>query len=1076
MPLKPFRDWSWSAKLAVLLVGLSLLPISIVTAYTEYSARREFINDTRIRNLQQAAGSAALIGRFLDDVVGDVRILAGSPAAVEVLGANNFEMAPRLTTLMGTIRRTKHLELLEILDPTGTIVASTEPSRVGQSRATSPFFTHAIAGEAGIHEPRYLEDDRDVHIHASVPIVAEGNRIAGVAAARIRLGDIDRFVSADTNYGGFGEYGMLWDADGILLSTPAHRERRLRPLAPLSPETTDKISTEGRLGPKTATLLADAGVGGELLEAGKRRSATPTSDPHVRGTLSDGRVHATVIPVPGTRWSYAIVTPESTALAGIRAQTARNLAVALGTAMAALLLSLCATRWIGRPLSRVADAARALAAGNMTRRAGLQQRDEIGQLAQAFDAMADSLSRKDAELREYADSLERRVQERTTELTGLLAAVPDLIIKVSADGRLVDYVPAKGHEIDIPADAFIGRPITDVLPHEVSGATVAHITRALAGQDVPPHEYREIIAGIERHFEARISPSSQGSVVVLIRDITERRRTEERTRFLAGAAASLSSSLDHGSTVETLATLCVPFIADICVVDLAELGQIRCAAVAATTPEQQAIVFTSRAKYPIPVESDHPVALAARGGATLYADCSAETFRSLARSAEQMSFIEALRPRSMIVVPLPARGHTLGSMTLIRTAGSRRYSTADVALASELADRAGVALDNARLYREVQESNRLKDEFLGTVSHELRTPLNAVLGWAQVLKASGVADPAQSARALDAIERNAQAQAQLVEDLLDTSRVVSGKLRVDFTATDVARIVNAVVESFLPLAQTRGITLGLASEDDLSPIMADAARLQQVIGNLLSNALKFTPLGGRVDVAVRRTDATIEIVVADTGAGISPEFLPFVFDRFRQGDSTTTRVHGGLGLGLSIARHLVELHGGTIRAESGGDMQGATFTIVLPMRDGTARELPPASGEATPAIAGIHVLVVDDQEDARTLTEAVLSAAGATVTTAASAEDARRHIGANRPQVLLSDIGMPGEDGYALIRSIRDADERAGRPPLPCIALTAYAREDDRARALAAGYDRHLTKPIDPTELLRTIAELRSGR
>ena len=431
--------------------------------------------------------------------------------------------------------------------------------------------------------------------------------------------------------------------------------------------------------------------------------------------------------------------------------------MALGTAMVALFLSLWATRWVGRPLSRVADAARALASGDMTRRARLQQRDEIGQLADAFDTMADALARKDAELREYADSLERRVQERTTELTGLLAAVPDLIIKVSADGRLADYVPAKGHELDIPASKFIGRPLTDVLPHEVSDTMVAHITRALAGEEVAPHEYRLTIAGAERHFEARVSPSSQGSVVVLVRDITERRRTEERTRFLAGAAASLSSSLDYGSTVETLATLGVPFLADICVVDLAEHGQIRCAAVEATTPEQQAIVFTSRAKYPIPVDSsDHPVALAARGSATLYADCSADTFRSLARTPEQMSFIEALRPRSMIVVPLPARGHTLGSMTLIRTAGSRRYTRADVALATELADRAGVALDNARLYREVQESNRLKDEFLGTVSHELRTPLNAVLGWAQVLKTSGASRSAQAARALDAIERNAR--------------------------------------------------------------------------------------------------------------------------------------------------------------------------------------------------------------------------------------------------------------------------------------------------------------------------------
>ena len=1072
--MKPFRDWPWSVKLGVLFVGLSIFPIAIVTAYTEYAARREFMNDRGIRNLQQATGTAALIGRFLDDVVGDVKVLAGSPAAVEVLGAGNAEMQPRLATLMQTMRDTKRLELLKVIDTRGTVVAATESDRVGQSRAETPFFKHAIAGDARVHEPRYLDDDGDVHIHASVPVVIQGRRIVGIAAARIRLTDIDRFVSADTNYGGFGEYGLLWDDRGIVLSAPSASDRRFRPLAPLAPDAVTQIVAEAHLGPRTAQYLAQPANAGELVEAGKRRFANATADPHVSVMLQGERVYATVAPVPGTRWTYGIVTPESAAIAGVRGQTARNLAVGIGTAMIALFLALCATRWVGRPLRRVADAARALAAGDMTRRAGLPQRDEIGQLADAFDAMADSLASKDAELRVYADSLERRVQERTTELTGLLAAIPDLIFKVSPDGRLSDYVPAKGHEIDIPATEFVGRPITDVRPHEVSEAAVERIMRALAGEEIPPYEYRLTIGGVDRHFEARISPSSQGSVVVLVRDITERRRTEERTRFLAAAAASLSSSLDYGSTVETLANLSVPMLADICVVDLVEHGQIRCAAVAATTPQQQAIVFTSRAKYPVPVDSDHPVALAARGGATLYADCTADTFRSLSRSPEQLSFIEALRPRSMIVVPLPARGQTLGSMSLVRTSGSRRYVPGDVTLATELADRAGVALDNARLYREVQESNRLKDEFLGTVSHELRTPLNAVLGWAQVLKTTGAQDQTQAARALDAIERNAQAQAQLVEDLLDTSRVVSGKLRVDFIPTDVGHLVQATVESFRPQARTRGITLALSIEGDLVPILADGARLQQVVGNLLSNALKFTPLGGRVDVTVRRSDATVEIVVADTGAGIAPEFLPFVFDRFRQGDSTTTRVHGGLGLGLSIARHLAELHGGTIRAESAGDGHGATFTIVLPARVGSVTPATPA-GKAAPSIGGARVLVVDDQPDARTLMEAVLGAAGATVTTAASAEEARLRISASRPDVVLSDIGMPGEDGYALIRSIREADERAGRPRLPCVAVTAYARDDDRARALAAGYDRHLTKPIAPAELLRTIAELRSG-
>ncbi len=1073
--MTPFRDWPWSAKLASLMVALSILPIAIVTAYTEFTARQEFIRDSGARNLQQVENTAALLSRYLEDVVGDVRVLAASPAAVEVLSGGAQDMRPRLNTLMRAIKQTKHVELLQVIASDGTVIASTDPSRIGINRLTSRFFQTAIIGQAGIHGPRYVPEDNGVHIHASVPVVDARERIIGVATARILLDDIDRLIAADTNYSGLHEYGMLWDEQGIVLSSPRHPERRFHPIAPLVPFTASQLVAEGRFGPDTGKLLAAAGAGDALVARSRWRLYDPGASPHVTAQLDDGRVQVTLVPVPNTRWTYAMVTPEAAALATVREQSARNLGVALLTALVAILISLVATRWVSRPLSRVGDAARALAAGDMTQRAHLKGRDEIGQLANTFDAMADSLSAKDAELREYADSLERRVDERTADVTGLLRAVPDLIFKVSADGRLVDYVPAKGQEIGLPNDEFMGKPISDVLPHEVSGGTVQRIHRALAGEEIPPYEYRLSVAGEERHFEARISPSGQGSVVVLVRDITERRRTEERTRFLAGAAATLSSSLDYGSTVETLANLSVPFLADLCIIDLFEHGQIRCGAVAATTPQRQAVALATRLKYPVQAGTDHPVAIAIRGGTTLYTDCTAATFRGAAATDEHTLLADALAPRSMMAVPLSARGQTLCAMTFVSTDSWRRYTQADIGLAKELADRAGIALDNARLYREVQESNRLKDEFLGTVSHELRTPLNAVLGWAQVLRRTDLREPAQAERALDAIERNAQAQAQLVEDLLDTSRVVSGKLRVSFMPVNVGDIVHVAVESFRPLAKARGIDLAMTIGSGLVPIMADAARLQQVIGNLVSNALKFTNIGGRVNVTVQRADTTIEIVVSDTGAGIAPEFLPFVFDRFRQGDSTTTRVHGGLGLGLSIARHLAELHGGTIRAESDGEQQGATFTIVLPVREDMALPLAEPANRANPVLTGTRVLVVDDQFDARALLDAMIGAAGAHVDTAESAEEARRAIAARRPHVLVSDIGMPGEDGYGLIRSIRQADDRTGTPRLPCIAVTAYAREDDRDRALAAGYDRHVTKPVDPAILLQAIADLSSG-
>jgi CheY-like chemotaxis protein/two-component sensor histidine kinase len=336
-----------------------------------------------------------------------------------------------------------------------------------------------------------------------------------------------------------------------------------------------------------------------------------------------------------------------------------------------------------------------------------------------------------------------------------------------------------------------------------------------------------------------------------------------------------------------------------------------------------------------------------------------------------------------------------------------------------------------------------------------------------------MAGPDQIARALDAIERNARAQAQLVDDLLDTSRVVSGKLRVEFSRVDISDIVNSAVDSFGPLARARGISMTVRTAPDLVPVTGDTARLQQVIGNLLSNALKFTPPGGHVEIVARRAAATIEIVVSDTGVGIAAEFLPFVFERFRQGDSTSTRAHGGLGLGLSIARHLVELHGGTIRAESDGESRGARFTVVLPIRvtADIASSPRPASGNVAPqALAEVRVLVVGDGEEARMLLRAMLATAGARVDEASSAGEARTVIAQQRPDVLVADIEMPGEDGYELIRSIRQKDGAHALPRLPAIAVTAYARDADGDRALAAGYDRYVTKPVDPEALLQAIA------
>ncbi len=382
--------------------------------------------------------------------------------------------------------------------------------------------------------------------------------------------------------------------------------------------------------------------------------------------------------------------------------------------------------------------------------------------------------------------------------------------------------------------------------------------------------------------------------------------------------------------------------------------------------------------------------------------------------------------------------------------------------------------------RQAEEANRTKDEFLATLSHELRTPLNAILGWVQVLR-MGKLDPAAAAKALETIERNARSQAQLIADLLDVSRIITGKLRLDFKPVDLRRIIDSALESVRPAADAKGIALDLSIGPLASPALGDSDRLQQVIWNLLSNAIKFTSRGGAVEVRLREAGGNAVIRVSDSGIGIRPDFLPYVFDRFRQAEGSITRTHGGLGLGLSIVRHLIELHGGSAEVESGGEGQGATFIVRLPLRaeladdplDRTAVSMSVFS--TADLLAGVRVLVVEDEPDTRDLLVVALQQCGAEVAAYASVPEALAALDLALPDVLLSDIGVPGEDGYSLIRKVRARGAGRGGD-LPAAALTAYARAEDRARALEAGYQTHLAKPVDPSELVTTVARLASRR
>jgi signal transduction histidine kinase/CheY-like chemotaxis protein len=380
-----------------------------------------------------------------------------------------------------------------------------------------------------------------------------------------------------------------------------------------------------------------------------------------------------------------------------------------------------------------------------------------------------------------------------------------------------------------------------------------------------------------------------------------------------------------------------------------------------------------------------------------------------------------------------------------------------------------------------EEANRLKDQFLSIVSHELRTPLNAILGWADILRRNGGLDDARRERGYQAIYDSARRQARLIDELLDVARIMSGKLQLEPTSVDVRAIVRSALEVVQPLAEKSRVQVSVQGEASSGVILGDGARLQQILWNLLTNAVKFTPAGGRVHVVLVRTSTMLEISVTDTGCGIPREFLPFVFEPFRQADGSTTRHHGGLGLGLSIVKHLVDAHGGTVSVDSGGDGRGATFTVRLPIVAISAARPEPAGPQAPPdddrapvtgtSLHGLSVLVVDDDEESRDIVAEYLEGHQAIVRTAVSAGEAFDVLQRERVDVLLADIAMPGEDGYALIRKVR-ACRTSALGSIPAAALTAFARDEDRQRALQAGFHLHLAKPIDPKSLVDAVASL----
>jgi PAS domain S-box-containing protein len=583
----------------------------------------------------------------------------------------------------------------------------------------------------------------------------------------------------------------------------------------------------------------------------------------------------------------------------------------------------------------------------------------------------------------------------------------------------------------------------------------------------------------------------------LMRDITRRRRleserkllfaseqaariaaeaAEKRSNFLAQASCVLVSSLDYRTTLTSVAQLAVPTLADWCIVDVVENNSVAFSnpVIAASEPLKEALIREFRQRHPIAVDADYGLPKVLRTGKPELVTNILEP--SLQRKAWNEEYINLLQVKSYMIVPLLVRKRKLGTIVFASAQLGRHYTIVDLAMAEELAQRAASAIENAQLYRQAQEANRIKDEFLAIVSHELRTPLNSMLGWVQIIRNRKL-DETITSKALETIERNAQLQRKLIEDILDVSRIVQGKIRLNIYKVDLVIVINAAIEAIYPTSEIKDIQVESKLDSSVGKVMGDAERLQQVVWNLLSNAVKFTPRRGRVEVCLEQVNSNAKISVSDTGKGINADFLPYIFERFRQADSTTTRADSGLGLGLAIVNHLVEMHSGTVYAVSEGEGRGATFTVLLPLIEPQPEQLikeSPVEIDHLLALDGLQVLLVDDNADTRELIAFILEQSGAEVTSVSSVSEALEALVRLRPNILVSDIGMPDEDGYSLIRQVRSHKALDGQK-IPAVALTAFASDEERRLALEAGFQVHLSKPIEPDKLVTVVANLVKG-
>ena len=630
---------------------------------------------------------------------------------------------------------------------------------------------------------------------------------------------------------------------------------------------------------------------------------------------------------------------------------------------------------------------------------------------------------------------------------------------------LLGYPPAYWHD----APPGVGRAVVSNTPDEVAGHLLASSDRSRPSV----HEYRMRRAdGRLIWSEVRSAQTTENGRRVIrgvTTDITLRKEAEHRAAFLDRVSTVLAASLDYETTLAETAGLIVSELADWCIINV--VGDD--GAIQRFTRHRDPAKSDSLERVRLHAPSAHLVRdVIDSGNAVFVPRIDAAWWTQFDDQPDLQSLLRELGLASLIIVPLVIGGRVFGAISIVSADPARLFSDDDRAMACEVGRRAGYAVDHARLYRKAQEANRAKDEFLATLSHELRTPMTATLGWAMMLRLADIS-PENFRLAVDTIERSTRAQARLIDEILDVSRIVTGKLTLSIGPVDLRAVISAAVEAIRPTLAAKGLDLKL----DLAAIAGvpsgDAARLQQVIWNLLSNSVKFTPGGGEIRVTLDQPEPShARITVRDNGQGIAPAVLPSVFERFRQGNSSSTRAQGGLGLGLAIVQSIVDLHGGVVTAESEGEGRGATFTILLPVATATIpiAAAPPIENTAAWRLDGVDVLLVEDEADTRVMLSTALQRFGANVQavgSAAAAVDALRQNGAS---VLVSDIGMPGEDGCSMLMRIRRGDAEVCQN-IPAIALTAYARDEDRERTSAAGFAWHVAKPVDLVTVVRTVRE-----